>query len=326
MRRSKDLLHWELLGPVFTTPPAWIPAALGITPATSGRPTSPRAGGEYRLYYAASQFGTNNSVIGLATTQTLDPASPDYGWVDRGMVLRSTPGADDFNAIDPDVVVDARRRPVAGVRLVLVGHQAAPARPGHRACRRRRPDALRARLAAAGAVDRGRRRSCGTAASTTCSRASTSAAAAWTATTALMVGRATSVTGPVPGPRRRADARRAAAPSCCAATTSSPAPAARTSTATCFVHHYYDRDDDGVPKLSVRPLRWRAGWPALGDPLSGSRELGHGPAYLKITERRERRARRGHGLRLRGRRHPLAAATGAARARSGGPSCAATAT
>ena len=71
-----------------------------------------------------------------------------------------------------------------------------------------------------------------------------------------------------------------------------------------LVHHYYDRTDDGVPKLSVRRLRWRDGWPELGDPLSGSSGPGHGPAYLKITERESGEPGRRHGLRLRGRGHP----------------------
>jgi arabinan endo-1,5-alpha-L-arabinosidase len=58
------------------------------------------------LYYAVSAFGRNTSVIGLATNLTLDPASPDYKWEDQGLVLRSTPGVDDFNAIDPNLVVE----------------------------------------------------------------------------------------------------------------------------------------------------------------------------------------------------------------------------
>src|SRR5205814_1666299 len=36
-----------------------------------------------------------------------------------------------------------------------------------------------------------------------------------------------------------------------------------------YVHHYYDLFDNGAPKLSVRPLRWPGGWPALGDPQWG---------------------------------------------------------
>src|SRR3954471_19286548 len=102
VRRSKDLVHWEFVGPVFDAPPAWVPDALGVTPADFWAPDITYSHGEYRLYYAASEFGTNNSVIGLATTRSL--AHPE--WVDRGMVMRTTPGEDDFNAIDPDAFTD----------------------------------------------------------------------------------------------------------------------------------------------------------------------------------------------------------------------------
>jgi hypothetical protein len=50
-----------------------------------------------------------------------------------------------------------------------------------------------------------------------------------------------------------------------------------------YVHHYYDLGDNGLPKLSVRPISWRDGWPSLGDPVSGNRGAGHGPAWLTVT-------------------------------------------
>ncbi len=45
--------------------------------------------GLYYLYYACSTFGSNHSVIGLATNPTLDPAAPNYKWEDQGLVLKS---------------------------------------------------------------------------------------------------------------------------------------------------------------------------------------------------------------------------------------------
>ena len=62
-------------------------------------------GGQYHLYYAVSTYGSQRSVIGLATNTTLDPANPAYRWVDQGPVISSRPG-DRFNAIDPNVFVD----------------------------------------------------------------------------------------------------------------------------------------------------------------------------------------------------------------------------
>jgi arabinan endo-1,5-alpha-L-arabinosidase len=66
--------------------------------------------GEYHLYYAFSVFGKNTSGIALLTNKTLDPSSPEYHWVDRGLVLRSR-AEDDFNAIDPNLVIDEKGQP-----------------------------------------------------------------------------------------------------------------------------------------------------------------------------------------------------------------------
>ena len=59
--------------------------------------------GLYHLYYAASSFGANDSVIALATNRTLAPSGPGYRWKDDGAVFVSD-AADDYNTIDPSVV------------------------------------------------------------------------------------------------------------------------------------------------------------------------------------------------------------------------------
>ncbi len=104
IRRSKDLYHWTRGGSVFDTLPEW--AAQEIPGARSiWAPDISRYHGKYHLYYSVSTFGKNNSAIGLATNRTLDPNSPDYKWVDEGLVVRSRPGQDDWNAIDPQLVI-----------------------------------------------------------------------------------------------------------------------------------------------------------------------------------------------------------------------------
>lgn len=104
IRRSKDLHNWTRCGSVFTVLPEW--AAKEI-PGTRGAwaPDISYYNGKYHLYYSVSTFGKNNSAIGLATNATLDPNSPDYKWVDQGMVVRSTEGKDDWNAIDGNLVI-----------------------------------------------------------------------------------------------------------------------------------------------------------------------------------------------------------------------------
>jgi arabinan endo-1,5-alpha-L-arabinosidase len=106
IRRSKDLHHWSLCGRVFDKLPDW---AMQEIPGVRGGYWAPDISfhkGVYRLYYAVSTFGKKDSAIGLATNKTLDPDSPDYKWIDQGMVFRSH-REDDFNAIDPNLATDA---------------------------------------------------------------------------------------------------------------------------------------------------------------------------------------------------------------------------
>ncbi len=108
IRCSKDLYHWTRCGSVFDTLPEW--AAKEIPGARSiWAPDISRYQGKYHLYYSVSTFGKNDSAIGLATNRTLDPNSPDYKWVDEGLVVRSHQGQDDWNAIDPQLVIQDER-------------------------------------------------------------------------------------------------------------------------------------------------------------------------------------------------------------------------
>jgi arabinan endo-1,5-alpha-L-arabinosidase len=107
-RTSRDLATWSAGAPPFTKLPDW--AAKAIPGATNmWAPDISFVNGRYRLYYAVSTFGSNRSAIGLATTPTLDPAKPGYGWRDEGVVVMSTP-ASDFNAIDAAFLADANGR------------------------------------------------------------------------------------------------------------------------------------------------------------------------------------------------------------------------
>lgn len=101
---SRDLQAWKFCGNVFDDVPEWarleVPGARGIW-----APDISYAAGEYRLYYAVSTFGSNQSVIGLTTNKTLDINSAEYKWIDRGRVVGSAK-TDDYNAIDPNYVQD----------------------------------------------------------------------------------------------------------------------------------------------------------------------------------------------------------------------------
>lgn len=102
---SKDRLNWTPCGYVFENLPEW--ATIEI-PGTQGiwAPDISYYNGLYHLYYSISTFGRNNSAIGLAANKTLNPESPDYQWIDHGLVVRSTEGQDDFNAIDANLAIE----------------------------------------------------------------------------------------------------------------------------------------------------------------------------------------------------------------------------
>jgi arabinan endo-1,5-alpha-L-arabinosidase len=109
IRCSSNLTDWKLCGHVFDDIPAWIHET---SPGTKElwAPDISWFNGKYHLYYAYSLFGVNTSGIALATNETLDPKSPMYHWTDQGLVLHST-AADDFNAIDPNIVLDDKGQP-----------------------------------------------------------------------------------------------------------------------------------------------------------------------------------------------------------------------
>ncbi len=105
IKTSSDLRTWNNGGHVMRSLPQW--ATREIPQARNAwAPDISFYNGKYHLYYSVSSFGSRNSVIGLVTTRTLDPASPNYAWVDEGMVLRSYVEKDDWNAIDPNLVVE----------------------------------------------------------------------------------------------------------------------------------------------------------------------------------------------------------------------------
>ncbi|GIG92658.1 family 43 glycosylhydrolase [Plantactinospora endophytica] len=283
IKRSTDLLHWTELGTVFSAPPAWVVAELGVTPADFWAPDISYFDGAYHLYYAASSFGTNNSVIGLATTRTLDPASPAYGWVDHGMVMRSR-GTDTFNAIDPDVVFDADGQPWLsfgsfwdGLRMRRIDRSTgmpADETLHHIASRGG------ASIEGPAIVRRGGYYYLFASLDFCCRGVD--------ADYRTVVGRSASITGPyldrdgVPllgggGTdllRGYNEFRGTGGGDVFAGPGGD-----------WFAHHYYDTTDAGLPKLSVRPITWTDGWPRLGDPRSGSTRVGHGSAWFNLVNR-----------------------------------------
>lgn len=123
LKRSADLMAWRDAGNVFSQNPTWLRAQ--VPDATDlWAPDIAFFGGLYHLYYSASSFGSNQSCIGHATAEGL--ASIDF--VDRGPVICSR-RSDDWNAIDPDVIVDELGQPWLALGSFWSGIKLIPLEP-----------------------------------------------------------------------------------------------------------------------------------------------------------------------------------------------------
>jgi len=128
---STDLKNWKKDKPVFSQAPRW---AVDAVPGFKGHIWAPDISfykGEYYLYYSVSAFGKNTSCIGLATNKTLDPLDPSYKWIDHGKVIQSVPGVTNWNAIDPNLIIDDTGTPYLsfgsfwdGIKLVKLSPDA----------------------------------------------------------------------------------------------------------------------------------------------------------------------------------------------------------
>lgn len=128
---STDMKNWKNEAPVFAKAPQW---AVDSIPSFAGHIWAPDISfynGEYYLYYSVSAFGKNTSCIGLATNKTLNPHDPNFKWVDHGKVIQSIPGITNWNAIDPNLIVDETGAPYLcfgsfwdGIKLVKLSPDA----------------------------------------------------------------------------------------------------------------------------------------------------------------------------------------------------------
>ena len=108
---STNFIDWELTDHVFAGVsfpdglPGWakkaIPGARGIW-----APDVVFFNDQYYVYYSVSTFGSQRSVIGLASNKTLNKMCAHYQWKDEGIVLESHPDHTDYNAIDSALFVD----------------------------------------------------------------------------------------------------------------------------------------------------------------------------------------------------------------------------
>ncbi|WNV85856.1 arabinan endo-1,5-alpha-L-arabinosidase [Umezawaea sp. Da 62-37] len=104
LKTSTDRTAFRNAGSAFPNGASWTTAYTGGS-RNLWAPDLSYRNGQYYMYYSASTFGVNKSAIFLATSTS----GASGTWTNRGLVVESRT-SDDFNAIDPDLVVDDQGR------------------------------------------------------------------------------------------------------------------------------------------------------------------------------------------------------------------------
>jgi arabinan endo-1,5-alpha-L-arabinosidase len=221
------------------------------------------------LYYAGSSFGSNDSVIGLATTPTLDPRSPRYHWTDDGLVFKTT-SSDNYNAIDPSLVTGAGGSKWlvfgsywSGIKLIgldpATGKPASSTPTIYSIAAKPFPDPEEG----AGIVYHDGYYYLFVAVDTCCRGISS--------TYHIQVGRSVNVTGPYTDASGTAMSNgggmEVQGTDAGMIGPGSPFVFTTRSGQDWLVYHYYDAYANGDAWLQIRPLTWVGGWPVTGNPL-----------------------------------------------------------
>ncbi len=108
VKYSPDGLAWTQGVQIFAAElPWWRTYVPGMAQNDVWAPDVHLFAGRYWCYYCVSEFGTNTSAIGLTSCTSI--AKGD--WRDDGLVLSSQSGLQTFNALDPDMAIDAAGNP-----------------------------------------------------------------------------------------------------------------------------------------------------------------------------------------------------------------------
>ena len=108
VKHSSNGLAWTQGVKLFASKPSWWAT---YVPGQNGTdvwaPDIHKFGSRTYCYYSISTFGSNTSAIGLTSCSSI--AAGD--WRDDGLVISSKSGTNAYNAIDPNLVVDASGAP-----------------------------------------------------------------------------------------------------------------------------------------------------------------------------------------------------------------------
>jgi len=269
--RSKDLHTWGPVENVFSGVMDWVKKDI---PNCRGfwAPDIHRFNGRYGLFYSASSFGSQQSIIGLATNVTLDPADPNYRWVDEGKVIESREGMA-YNAIDAGIVTDTEGGLWMsfgsfwdGIKMIELNPETGKPlsdKPEVLSLARRpvSPDAIEAPHI----IYHDGYYYLFVSFDYCCRRADS--------TYKIMVGRSKEVVGPY-ADAEGVEMLKGGGSLILESTERWKGPGHNSILSDngkdYLVYHAYDADNRGQPTLQIRPLRWTEnGWPAVGEPLEG---------------------------------------------------------
>ncbi len=105
---SKDCKTWTVFSyPVMTVIPGWITDSVPGFRNHVWAPDIIQWHGRWWLAYSCSTFGKNGSAIGLLSSHSLRSNM----WKDEGCIVASRENRDNWNAIDPNFVIDDNDKP-----------------------------------------------------------------------------------------------------------------------------------------------------------------------------------------------------------------------
>jgi arabinan endo-1,5-alpha-L-arabinosidase len=268
IRSSTNLTAWTNVGNIFSDIPSWVTTDIGTNPGTLWAPDISYFSGQFHVYYAGSTSGSNASVIGLATTPTLQASNANYHWTDQGLVIQSKK-SDDFNAIDPNVSFDRNCKPWlaygsfwSGIKMHKLDETT-----GKLATDDTTTYSLASRnggaIEAASIVSHNGYFYLFVSFDTCCQGVNS--------TYRTMVGRASAITGPYTD-KSGAAMMQGAAEQLLATSGRYIGPGGGTAwkdgNTYLYVYHYYDGDANGASKLQIRPIVFGSDdWVTLGDSL-----------------------------------------------------------
>lgn len=107
---STDLKRWTVdrKGVIDGRIPAWTRDSVAGFDTHIWAPDVIRYRDKWYLAYSCSTFGKNTSAIGLLSNTSL---ADDSGWRDEGCIVASKEDRDDWNAIDPNFIIDGEGQP-----------------------------------------------------------------------------------------------------------------------------------------------------------------------------------------------------------------------